>query len=378
MLRLRSADLSCMERPAIRSLTGIRFFAAIHVVFFHYAPNLPHVPRNVVENGYLAVGLFFVLSGFVLAYKYGGRPLDTRRFWRARFARIYPAYLLAFVLIAPAVAVRLLWVDPRKFVESGLAAAGLLQAWFPSLALTWNGPGWSLSNEAFFYLLFPITLAALARLSSRMLWFAFFVLSGAALAPPVCYFMRVGTQGTELILYTPVFRLPEFALGAVCGLLYLRGERIPRLLIPASMTLAVFAAVSCDLVPALLRGSLAAPLFAFFVFALASSDGAIGRFLARRPLQTLGDSSYALYILQSPVMAWFLLGTRGIQTASSRASLSWTSFLAYCILLVVVSLACYAWLETPARRWVLGLHRRQSGVRAPTVEYGVAPFESGV
>src|SRR5579863_1305776 len=103
------------ERRPIRALTGLRFFAALHVVFYHYAVGLlPYPLSSVAKNGYVAVGLFFVLSGFVLAYNYADRPMDIRTFWTARFARIYPAYLLAFVLIAPAVCVRLVHTDAGK------------------------------------------------------------------------------------------------------------------------------------------------------------------------------------------------------------------------------------------------------------------------
>src|SRR5688572_17859609 len=201
------------NRTAIASLTGIRFFAAIHVVFFHYAPGLPHYLGNVVQNGYLAVGLFFVLSGFVLTYNYGDRKIEPRRFWLARFARIYPAYLLGFLLIAPAVIVRLQG-DPVKLAASGVAAAALLQGWIPGLALVWNGPGWSLSVEAFFYLLFPLMLPVLARLSTRGLW-----LAGGACC-------LLAALAGERFMYVPLFRLPEFGLGIAMGLLFLLGVSI--------------------------------------------------------------------------------------------------------------------------------------------------------
>src|SRR5262249_9958006 len=122
------------------------------VVCYHYAPpGMPRLFDNIARNGHLAVGLFFVLSGFVLAYNYAGREVSARKFWLARFARIYPAYLLGFLLIAPAVVFRY-QDNPGKLTASGLAAGTLLQAWIPRLELAWNGPGWSLSNEAFFYL----------------------------------------------------------------------------------------------------------------------------------------------------------------------------------------------------------------------------------
>ena len=56
-----------------------------------------HAGRFIM-NGYSAVTLFFMLSGFILAYNYRGQ-IETRhhtfRFWEARFARIWPAYVFS-------------------------------------------------------------------------------------------------------------------------------------------------------------------------------------------------------------------------------------------------------------------------------------------
>jgi peptidoglycan/LPS O-acetylase OafA/YrhL len=342
-----------MDRPALPALTGIRFFAALHVVFFHYAPGLPPPLGNVAANGYLAVGLFFILSGFVLAYNYAGRPMNTRRFLGARFARIYPAYLLGFVWIGPAVAVRLLHSDPGKLAAAGLAAAGLVQGWFPKLALVWNGPGWSLSNEAFFYLLFPAILPAILRLSQRGVWLAAAACWAAALAPPLAQLALHGGAEAEAVMYIPLFRLAEFVLGVAAGVDYLRrgsGRRFGAA--PVSAVLAGFAVFSPLWIHPVLRGALAAPLFALLVGELASGGGMLGRLLSWRPVYGLGEASYAIYILQSPAMAWFLVATRGVEAGGRRAPLDWAEFATYAAILIAGSLACYKWLETPCRRWI--------------------------
>ena len=62
------------EKREIRSLTGLRGLAAVLVVAFHYSFNLlqgQSDARNPVGPGYLAVDLFFILSGFVMAATYG-------------------------------------------------------------------------------------------------------------------------------------------------------------------------------------------------------------------------------------------------------------------------------------------------------------------
>lgn len=77
------------------------FFAAIFVVLFHYSEGvIPFGPQ--LSSGYLGVDLFFVLSGFILMYNYADKattqPAFYRVFLNARIARIYPAFILAFVL----------------------------------------------------------------------------------------------------------------------------------------------------------------------------------------------------------------------------------------------------------------------------------------
>src|SRR5687767_7715028 len=89
--------------PPLPGLTGVRFFAALSVVLYHYAgdalADAHWSVRAFVASGPSAVGLFYVLSGAVLVYsgatEDGGLAATRRSFWRARVARIYPTYLVA-------------------------------------------------------------------------------------------------------------------------------------------------------------------------------------------------------------------------------------------------------------------------------------------
>ncbi|HTX39593.1 MAG TPA: acyltransferase [Bryobacteraceae bacterium] len=343
------------HRDTIRALTGVRFLAAFHVVCFHYASGPIGLPfaRHIIENGWMAVNLFFILSGFVLTYNYAERQLAAQTFWVARFARIYPAYLLGFVLIAPAVAVRL-GSHPMKLLGCAAATGGLVQGWFPSIALTWNGPGWSLSSEAFFYLLFPFLLPVCARLSDKKLLLAIILSCGVEIAIPAIDILAYGSKYGHAILYMPIFRLPDFILGIMTAQVYLRGWRnFPArgMLFAVSMALAVFTAVLFPVVPADFRAPLATPLFALMVYSLAGDRGLLARFLACRPIYALGDASYSVYILQSPIMAYYLYFTqRSAATLSvSRAPLGWGGFILYSAILIGLSLGCYTYIERPAR-----------------------------
>src|SRR5437660_267223 len=110
------------SKPQLPSLTGIRFFLAIWVVIYHqigpktglaisWLPNAPDAICALLRVGYVAVTVFFVLSGFVLAYNYDlSEPWSRRasvKFGIARFARIYPAYCAGLLLFVPSVVYRI-------------------------------------------------------------------------------------------------------------------------------------------------------------------------------------------------------------------------------------------------------------------------------
>src|SRR5271155_1236018 len=97
------SETAAARRPDIPALTSLRFFAALWVVLFHVnAIGLNRGGSKVYLAfallGYVGVSFFFVLSGFILVYVYAGRQIQKRRFWQARFARVYPAYLFALVV----------------------------------------------------------------------------------------------------------------------------------------------------------------------------------------------------------------------------------------------------------------------------------------
>src|SRR6202162_1934765 len=163
------------------ALNGLRFLAALAVVFFHFAykidgyDRVPEVVKKLIHFGPAAVGFFFILSGFVLASRHFRNSLRTEtpaEFYWARFIRIYPAYLVGFLLFAPIAVQKYLahssstMTAPGTFVLSAVLYSLMLQAWTP-LAQAWNGPSWSLSVEAFMYLVFPVIGYRLKTLSYR-------------------------------------------------------------------------------------------------------------------------------------------------------------------------------------------------------------------
>lgn len=336
-----------MELPALH---GLRYVAAVHVAVFHFGGGLEGVaPSFVTHTGFVAVNLFFVLSGFVLAHTYvhTARPLDVRAFWRARFARIYPVYLLGFVLMAP-----FAWSSVQTPLVP-LANLLLVQAWWAPWALTWNFPGWSISAEALFYLLFPalFAFAASAPLGRRR--FAWVAAWLAGLALPFAYLawnpdalgtvdVRSSAFWLDTLKFHPLARLPDFTVGVLTATLVSRGAaRSGAWMSGLSAVGIVGALLLHERVPfVLLNNGLLTPLFAALLVGLARGGG-LARVLASKPLVTLGKSSYVLYILHAPVALWL--------AAHVPTNTPWFAALLV-LVLTLVSPVVWRVFEEPLRR----------------------------
>ncbi len=363
-------------RPNLTALTGVRWFAALHVVVFHLGqPMLVTAPkwvRNIAAAGHVGVTLFFVLSGFILAYTYFERTNWTAgSFWWARVARIYPVYMLAFVLSAPH-AIKEIFASGVSVGSLLVAAASagaaltLTQAWFPPFALLWNVPAWSLSVEAFFYFLFPWLARRISRpeVSSAKLVLVGGLAWAIGLLAPIVYTLCKSegagrpidpeTAGfwITLLKFVPIAHLPEFIVGSVAGELFLREvrsgvQRRAAILTPAT-TAAVFVtlAFSTSIPYLLLHNGLLTPLFAVLVYSLARERSFVARFLALPPLVLLGEASYAVYLLHLQ-LAW---STRlYVVVAPVVLRVPVLHFIGHVVPLTLACMAIYRWFEMPLR-----------------------------
>ncbi|MSP91210.1 MAG: acyltransferase [Myxococcales bacterium] len=336
----------------------------MHVVFYHAKctawSNLPAWLDRLRDHGDTAVALFYVLSGFILTYTHvaaDGRIDDARRFWAARIARIWPLYALALLGI----------VAFKWHVEGGhgnrvaslIASATMLQAWTPDLIFGWNTPGWSISVELFFYLAFPIVAIPVARLrrpGALGLVIAGCWLAGiGAIALHDAYGLDWRLQSVDFWLavigYNPVARLPEFVIGIAVGRLFaLRPAwltaRSGTALAVAGVVVSVGIVCIPDIPRLWLHQSLLAPAFGALILGLATNHGPAARALGHPWLVRLGDASYAMYILQEPVMNWFF-HAKGEPFGRDH---SLGIIIGHAALLVVISLAAWKLVEMPAQR----------------------------
>lgn len=313
----------------LSALTGLRFFAAFAVLISHFDHRslitLPTTVTDFLDGGRTAVSLFFVLSGFILAYNYvdlsGGA--DRMKFYANRVARIYPVTLLALGLGAIGVAYAVLnpasgalmdWyalkeASPLILVASFFAQLTVLTGWLPTASLNqpWNGPAWSISCEFFFYLLFPLLIVKMRSLTAARVAIlliaafaaqCFIIWAARAFAP-------AGQKGF-LVSQFPVTHLFEFILGIAAALVFLRGgkewlgrETRRTFLLAGSLVPIALLSFFRPVDPVYL---LMSPFFAMMILALAVPPAGRASILSWGPLILLGEASFSLYMIHVPIM----------------------------------------------------------------------------
>jgi peptidoglycan/LPS O-acetylase OafA/YrhL len=350
------------------SLTGLRGIAALWVVLYHYGiryfPSIqPGAAGHVIEKGYLAVDLFFLLSGFVLTHVYIGQfaQSGSRATWpflRARIARLYPLHifilgLLVLDIVLPALKQYGIANAPLHIKEFGpqsisalIANLFMLQG-VKASALSWNYPTWSISVECAAYLLFPLAAAWLWRAGKRpaLLGLAFF-------AAYLAWFgWLVGGDFNQWDGWTAFARcIPEFFAGV---LLYICTARLPSML-RSGMLACVLALGLLVLLQIGVADGVIVFLFAGTIPLLVLGRGATSRVLNGRAAVLLGEVSYALYLVHGLVqtVAGQLLATLSVADDELSAGAS----LSLMVSLVALSLLCAYWahkaIELPGRKYL--------------------------
>lgn len=357
-----------MSRREILSHHSLRGIAAILVAFYHFRDAIYDKSAALdaltpfFANGYLWVDLFFVLSGFVLTYVYykpsetppSSQVLDWRRFLSARFARIYPLHLFTLLmLLAFESALHLghLTTEPifdgqRRSIESFGANLILIQGWGIFNTLTWNFPSWSISTEAFAYLVFPFLMFILS--TSRIKGTIGFLLFGVLMIGFIL------TNNEKIEDAYPLLRcLGEFLLGVSA---YSVWEKIGGLSLAQAnfmQTIAiggVIASMHLDF-----NDGVSVGFFVLLVVSTADDRGWLSRILNFRPLVYLGVISYSTYLVHGLLhFAYWQLGGHVFSGIASHYSATKVSILKVTSLLalsILIASFTYRYVEVPARNY---------------------------
>lgn len=342
--------------PSIRTfetLDGLRGVAAVAVVIWH----LPGA--KLLNSAYLAVDLFFILSGFVIAYRYEERLLSNftgRRFLVMRLIRLYPLYLLGSLIGA----LWKLWLVVgrhggdvhRLFVWSkklGRAILMLPDFWTHGLVYPFNIPAWSLFYEVIANAIYGFT----ARWTGNRVLAAIILLSAAALTWAVLVYgnMRFTVKMPEFLI--GAFRA-SFGFYVGIALFRLREKgllpnwRMPPVLIAVLLLLLLAIPRSGPIAPWL---TLAVVFVAFpllVVLALANEpSGVVAKLFSQ-----LGLLSFPLYAIHRPLISIIEHYGRAFHLPHQLIS---TIVVSVCLALSWLAIQHY---DKPVRHWLTAIAKR--------------------
>jgi peptidoglycan/LPS O-acetylase OafA/YrhL len=331
------------RRPPLPALTGIRTLLAIFIILFHFTP--PHLGLlyPFIDNGYVFVGVFFLISGYVLTYNYADRAntLSKREFWLARFSRLYPVYVLVLILSVSMLREEWQARSHAEFWQGIILTPLVLQGWSPSVATFWNTVAWTLTSEIVLYAAFPwlirlpwpkrplqlialvITLWVIGLVPHSL----YLYLNPDHIAGPVDRYSS--SQLIRFLKYTPLPYVCTFLSGVTLG-------KLQHALVLSPRQRLLLSAVSLVLV------------CVFFY-----------RLVNHTPYLLMHGG------LMTPIFAGLVLGLSGPHHVPERLHLAaldpWLSY----VILVLLALAVFRFVEVPARKAILRRFSRKAGTLAP-------------
>lgn len=394
----------------LNALTGLRAIAAL-AVFAHHFMELMDCKVIGGPVGGIGVSFFFVLSGFILVYVYKDRlnKTTTPKFYFTRFVRIWPLHAVCLLLIA--------WLLPSFLPATELpwlrafSHWSLVQAWYPTANWIecYNGVAWSISAEAFFYLVFPLLLLG----SSRQFWmkyaclfavtFAAMFVMASTFAPvsPIKEIVSSSLDPRKVVQFFPPFRLLEFMTGMAAGIIFLkRKTQLTAFAQSRHWTVTAKATALEAIVLALSIGcyqifvssglfhhlhtfkncgatlthwlSLSGGMFfhAAVIYVFAQSVGWIARLAGSRVMVFLGEISFAFYMIHFPLIYFakqkFWFGT--------NFSVGY-----FAVLTLALSIGVSAWLyylvEVPVKTTMLKWYAGNTSLRQLAAEIAIKPMQ---
>lgn len=375
----------------IKGLDGLRAIAATVVFVFHvwghwqYPAIVVDLFGNQVDITWIfhygteGVSIFFVLSGFLLSIPFwralltNGRPVNVSEFFKRRFLRIYPAYLVALVIFAlffdvnHPLLVRLIQFTSHLFLVHNLSELTIYSD---------ASPLWSVATEFQMYLLLPVLfiLIALYVKSNGRPWLAALVLFVASGLLAVVFYALANVYlpalqldpnwlkpGGNVIPHLPIIGLAYFASGIAFGYVYLKLRDRVALAVPAIIPELIAIAIIVTVAEIASTGlSLAglttetwprlALLYGVLVVAVALGGRTFGVtwLLESAPIRFIGMISYSFYLYHDYVL--YLVFDRLPNLAFGALSNGVVKMLlAYGITLVISTISYYA-IETRFHR----------------------------
>lgn len=362
-------EKSLKSQAYFPALTGVRALAAYLVFIQHNRPDInitENFARTYLNTGHTGVTIFFVLSGFLITYRYADgfieRKVNLKQYFGKRFARILPLYLLLTTLL-------LLW--QRDFdLWHWFLNLTLLKGFFYVEKDTAIFQAWSLTVEETFYLLAPVlfiffrkyallSLAVLLSFGAGMVLFANAFGSVSFFAD--LEFMLIYTFFGRCFEFYCGYRLAtfikarnanpnsdtqkksagfKFTLPGALGILII----YLGLNLSGKFELRIWQGIPVEV---LLNNFVLPVPIAVFFYGLITETNLFTRLFASKPAQLLGRSSYAFYLIHAGLFYEFFY-----------FRLSHNKFIIF-LALNIAAIGLYKLVEEPANKIINNLILRK-------------------
>lgn len=341
------------RRRTFRTLDALRGLAAIAVVAFHYPELLGPLG---VGGAYLAVDLFFLMSGVVIAHAYAARfsaGLGPGAFLRARVARLYPLYALGALLSVAGIAAGLIAGLPSRWTWTGLLTALPNLMFLPSPPVAGRSPqlypldfpAWSLLYELLVNAMFAV---GWRQLRGRRLALLLVIAAAAVVAAAFAagrldggVYWRDAPAGLARVTFS-------FFLGVAMQRLAERSG-LPPIPVPVPVILVAATGLLCLSVPPAARAGYdvlcVLLLFPVLVWAAINAEPRRGA----AACAALGLVSYPLYTLHVPAKL-LVLGVGRALSGGDPMLLAPGIGIAALLGLLIVSWLAARYLDPPLRR----------------------------
>ncbi|MGC4130493.1 MAG: acyltransferase [Bergeyella sp.] len=351
----------------VNQITFTRFIAAFLIVFFHFGhlPTENTVVKSFIGHLNLGVSYFYVLSGFVMMLAYSNyQRINPKDYFVNRIARIYPLHILALVLtILVGVMISINYLEHCKLdLKTLLFQVLLVQAWIPEYSLSLNVPAWSISVEMFFYFLFPFLFNSVIKKIKPIYLFGFVLLFWLMCQIGFNLYYFSDSYGDErldryFLNHNPFFHLNSFLVGIAGGLFYTsKGKYMQK---NYDLLIVFIFALICSLIFIfrdyfLHNGFMAIP-FVMLILFLSMNTGFITKIFSSPTAIYLGEISFAVYLLQSPVyqLVRKILSVLNID-------IPYLVFFTGLAVLLVLSHLTYKYFETPLRVKIKNLYSKKA------------------